>query len=98
MLGVTQSNSQGIIKDIVKRIIRSMCIYANCLLLVDEHIISARKELLKRDKCQVRPMVRSPSVPFDYSFIFLALIEQLFFRIGISSRGWLSCLCVLKHV
>jgi uncharacterized membrane protein len=33
---------------------------------------------------------------FDYLFIFLALLEHLFFRIDVSSLRWLSCLCVLK--
>src|SRR5713101_4741851 len=34
---------------------------------------------------------------FDYLFIFLVLIEHLFFRIEDSSLRWLACLCVLTH-
>jgi hypothetical protein len=34
---------------------------------------------------------------FDYLFIFLLLIEYLFFRIDVSSLRWLPCLRLLKH-
>jgi hypothetical protein len=35
---------------------------------VDKNIVSAWEQLRKRDERQVRPVVRSPSVPFDYLY------------------------------
>ena len=37
------------------------------MILVEKEIASTGEELFKRDACQVRPMVRCPSVPVDSS-------------------------------
>ena len=47
-----QSHQQRLVKGRGERII------------IDKQIASAGEEFVKRDACQVRPMVRCPSVPF----------------------------------
>ena len=38
------------------------------MFLVDKQITFAGEEFFQGDACQVRPMVRCPSVPFDYLY------------------------------
>ena len=64
------------------------------MFLVEKQIASAREQFLKRDACQVRPMVRRPSVPVEYLCIFLVIIEHLFFHFALPSLHTLSCLLV----
>jgi hypothetical protein len=56
---------------------------------VDEEIISTWEKLCEGDACQGRPMVRCPSVQFNYLCIFLVLIEPMFLHLDFSILSWL---------
>jgi len=62
-------DNQRISKSIFKRITRRICIGRAWLRVVNKDSISISKELFKRDTCQVRPMVRCPSVPVGSAII-----------------------------
>jgi hypothetical protein len=66
--------------------------------LVDKQIASAREEFFKRDTCQVRQMVRCPSVPVRL-FIYLSRIIRtlVLWRQDLLPSFMLACLCVITH-
>ena len=54
------------------------------MFLADQEIASTRAEFFKGDACQGRPMGICPSVPVEYLFRILVIIEHLFFLIRIT--------------
>ena len=49
------------------------------MFLEEKKIASTRAEFFQRDTCQVRPMGRCPSVPLDYLYNVIGLIELMFY-------------------
>src|SRR5258706_9029462 len=65
------------------------------MFLVDKQIASStRAEFFKRDACQVRPMVRCPSVPLDYLYVYSSKYRTSLLSLVLPSPHTLSCLRV----
>jgi hypothetical protein len=66
------------------------------MFLVDQQIASAREEFFQRDACQVRPLVRSPSVPFRL-FIHHSSVTETFVLEHLSLVPALALLSLRSH-